>query len=154
MDLLQELIRAVRDARSRHGVPPGKKVELLVVADGTERQIIQDNREMIYRLAHVGELPVDRRAEKPPRAVSILGGTVQAFIPGIVDEGKELERLEKQEEQLSERIASAQNKLANSNFVSRAKPEVVQRERDNLRTNEGRLGTVREQIEQIRLGSA
>ena len=109
---------------------------------------------MIYRLAHVRELQVERQAEKPPRAASIIGGTVQAFIPGIVDLDKELERLEKQQAQLLERIASAQKKLANSQFLSRAKPEIVQRERDNLRTNEGQLGTVKEQIEQSKLGGA
>ena len=154
MDLLQDLIRAVRDSHSHHGVPPGKKVALVVVADGLQREIIQANSQMICRLAHVSQVQVDPQAEKPPEAASVIGGSVQAFIPGIVDTAKELARLRKQQEQLLDRIASAQKKLADSQFLSRAKPQIVQRERESLKANETQLTAVNQQIEQTKLSGA
>ncbi|MCK4850574.1 MAG: class I tRNA ligase family protein, partial [Phycisphaerae bacterium] len=149
MALLQELIRAVRDTRSHHGVPPGKKVELLVVAQGKEKEILQANREIIARLAHIGELRIESEAQKPTGAASVLSGSLQGFIPGIVDAGKELAKLNKQREQLAGRISSAQKKLANENFLSRAKPQVVARERENLKTYQNQLLVIDQQIEQI-----
>ena len=149
MGLLQKLIRAVRDTRSHHGVEPGKKVELLVIAQGKEREILEANRKIISRLAHIGELRVESEAEKPDRAASVLSGSVQGFIPGIVDAGKELAKLNKQREQLAGRISSAQKKLANEDFLSRAKPEVVARERENLKAYQKQLLAVDQQIEQI-----
>jgi valyl-tRNA synthetase len=149
MGLLRELIRALRDTRSHHGVTPGKKVELLVVAKGQDKQILEDNQQTICRLAHISELRVASQAQKPPGAASVLAGSLQAFILGIVDPQKELLKLNKQREQLAGRITTTQKKLANENFVERAKPQVVARERENLKAYQKQLLAVDQQIEQI-----
>ncbi|NIA06785.1 MAG: valine--tRNA ligase [Actinobacteria bacterium] len=154
MDLLQELVRAVRDTRSRHDVTPGKKVELIVSADGAEKEIIQANQEMICRLGHISGVRVQAEAKKPPKAASVIASAVQAFIPGIVDTAKELTRLQKQREQLLQRIASAEKKLNNSQFINRAKPEIVQRERENFAAAKTQIKVVNEQIEQTGAGDA
>ena len=73
---------------------------------------------------------------------------MQAFIAAIVDVDKELAKLQKQRQQLLVRINSAQKKLANDNFVQRAKPEVVERERKSLAACQGQLAAVEEQIKQ------
>ena len=149
MALLQDLIRGLRESRNRHGVTPGKKVELLVVAQGEEKEIIEANREIIGRLAHVGELVVQSEGQKPDQAASVLTGGVQAFIPGIVDSERELAKLGKQREQLVGRITMAQKKLGNENFVNRAKPEIVERERENLKAFQSQLSAIEVQMEQV-----
>ena len=150
MDLLQDLIRAVRDTRSRHGVPPSEKLELLVAAAGPQKDVIDTNTDMICRLARLAKLSVQDSPTKPPRSASIVTGSVQAFIPGIVDSVKESAKLQKQRDQLLARISSAEQKLSNTNFLSRAKPQIVARERGNLATCREQLQAIDEQIEQIK----
>ena len=154
MDLLQDLIRAVRDTRSRHDVTPGQKVELIVAVDRPEKEIIQTNSDMICRLAHISAVRFQDQAEKPADAASVIAGSLQAFIPGIVDSAKELAKLQKEKDQLLQRIASAEKKLANTQFVNRAKPEIVQRERDNLLSSQTQLNAIDAQIQQTNPGNA
>ena len=72
MDLLAKLIRAVRDTRNHHGVVPGAKVELLMIADGKQKEILEGNRQTICRLAHIGQLRVESDAPKPADAAAVL----------------------------------------------------------------------------------
>jgi valyl-tRNA synthetase len=57
----------------------------------------------------------------------------------MVDIGQELERLDKEVDQARQEIALLQGKLANESFVTRAKPEVVEKEREKLATQEERI---------------
>ena len=149
MDLLQELIRAVRDSRSRHAAPPSQKVELLVAATQAERNIIEANSEMVCRLARLSELTVQDQIAKPPKAASIVTASLRAFIPGIVDPAKELAKLHRQRDQLQGRIVSIEKKLANENFLSRAKPEIVDGQRESLAVCQAQLAAVQEQIQEV-----
>jgi len=154
MDLLQELIRAVRDTRSRHDVTPGQNVDLIVAADSREKEIIQANTDMICRLAHISAVQVQDKVQvkvkRPADAASVIAGSLQAFIPGIVDTAKELAKLQKEREQLLHRIASAQKKLSNPQFIDRAKPEIVRSQRDNLLACQTQLNAINDQIQQTR----
>ena len=149
MDLLAKLIRAVRDTRNHHGVVPGTKVELLMIADDKQKEIFEANRQTICRLAHIGKLRVESEALKPAGAAAVLIDELHGFIPGIVDPQKERAKLNKQREQLAGRITMTQKKLANGHFVERAKPEVVARERVNLKACQKQLAAVDEQIKQL-----
>ena len=149
MDLLAKLIRAVRDTRSHHSVKPGQKVELVVIAEGEQKEMLEANAQTICRLAHIGELRVESEAAKIAGAASVLAGELHGFIPGIVDPQKELAKLNKEREQLAVRITMTQKKLANENFLQRAKPEIVARERSNLKAYQKQLAAVDEQIEHL-----
>ena len=84
-----------------------------------------------------------------PKSREVIDAKERFVIPGIVDPKKERAKLNKQREQLAERITLAQKKLANKNFVERAKPQVVARERENLKVYQNQLLAVDQQIEQI-----
>jgi valyl-tRNA synthetase len=62
----------------------------------------------------------------------------------MLDLGKELARLERDTAATEGEIARVQGRLANEAFVSRARPEVVQKERDRLAELEERLARLRE----------
>ncbi len=67
---------------------------------------------------------------------------------------KERERLTKKVDKLRSGIEGSRKKLANENFVSRAKPEVVDRERERLADLESQRRAVREQLERLGDGAA
>jgi valyl-tRNA synthetase len=62
---------------------------------------------------------------------SAVGDGAIIYLPleGIVDIAEEKARLAKQQDELMRVIGGIDKKLSNENFVTRAKPEVVERER-------------------------
>nr|WP_246035542.1 hypothetical protein [Dictyobacter kobayashii] len=73
--------------------------------------------------------------------MSLLAGAVEIYLPlaGLLDLGKELERLEKEIAQATQESERIKSKLSNQNFVTRAKPEVVEKEREKLVAQEERI---------------
>ena len=82
-------------------------------------------------LCHRQEATQQAAVPECPQAVLELVATVL-----------EQARLTKQREQLLERIAVSQHKLANAAFLSKASPEVVQKERERLAECETQLENV------------
>src|SRR5436305_11574727 len=80
--------------------------------------------------------------QKPEQAMSLLAGSVEIYLPlaGLLDIGKELERLDKELASAQQEMARLQTKLSNENFVTKARPEVVEREREKLLAQEERVG--------------
>jgi valyl-tRNA synthetase len=85
-------------------------------------------------------------AQKPDQSMSLLAGPIEIYLPlaGMLDLGKELQRLDKEIAQAQQEIARVSGKLANESFVTRARPEVVEQERAKLTAQEERLGKLQE----------
>jgi valyl-tRNA synthetase len=62
-------------------------------------------------------------------SATVEGVDVHLPIGDLVDEAKELARLEREETKLRDQLDKLEQRLGNPNFVERAKPEVVERER-------------------------
>src|SRR5260370_998789 len=88
-------------------------------------------------------IPEDQR---PAESVGALGARVEIYLPlaGLLDISKELERLDKEIAQAQQEIVRLQGKGANEAFVSRAKPEVVEKEREKLAAQEERIGKLKD----------
>ncbi len=78
--------------------------------------------------------------------MSLLAGQVEIYLPlaGLLDIGKELGRLDKEIDQAQQEIVRLQGKLANEAFVAKAKPEVVEKEREKLAAQEERIGKLKD----------
>ena len=83
--------------------------------------------------------------------MALLAGAVEIYLPlaGMIDIGKELERLDKEIAQTQQEQSRLQSKLANENFVSRAKPEVVAKDRQKLGEQEERLSKLTARREEL-----
>lgn len=148
--IAQEIIIALRTARSEMNVPPNARLQLIV--RGTPEKpvvaLIQDPviANYIKHLAKISEIIIDSEHEKPPHAsVAIVRGT-EFFIPleGIIDIEAESQRLTKEIQRLEKFLKSTSAKLSNENFLNKAPKEVIERERDKEKTN-------REQLKKLRL---
>ena len=80
-------------------------------------------------------------AVKPEQAMSLLADRIEIYLPlaGMLDIAKELERIDKEIAQAEQERSRLQGKLANQNFIAKAKPEVVEKEREKLAAQEDRL---------------
>jgi valyl-tRNA synthetase len=144
--LLQEIIVRIRDARNQANVEPAKRVQVILAA-GSQIEMLKAQAPLIEFLARAEKPQLHAQlAAKPEQAMSLLAGGVEIYLPlaGMLDITKELARLDKESAATEQEIARGQGKLANESFVTRAKPEVVQKERDRLVELEERLSKLRE----------
>ncbi len=139
--LLQEVITRIRDARNQMGVEQARRIPV-IMAVGDEMAMFSAQAPVIEFLARTEKPQLFVELEqKPQQAVSLLAGTIEVYLPlaGMLDLAKELERLDKEIAQAHQEIARLQGKLANENFVTRAKAEVVEKEREKLAAQEERV---------------
>jgi valyl-tRNA synthetase len=144
--LLQEVITRIRDARNQVNIEPARRVPVIMAA-GNQLAMLHAQTPLIEFLARTEKPQLYAQlAQKPEQSMSLLAGPVEIYLPlaGLLDISKELERLDKEIAQAQQEIARLQGKLANEAFVSKAKPEVVQKEREKLAIQEERVGKLKE----------
>ena len=144
--LLQEVITRIRDARNQMSVEPARRVPVIIAA-GNHVTMLEAQAPLIEFLARTDRPQLHAQlAQKPEQAMSLLAGSVEIYLPlsGLLDISKELERLDKEIAQAQQEILRLQGKLANEAFVTKAKPEVVEKEREKLVAQEERIGKLKE----------
>jgi len=143
--LVQEVITRIRDARNQMNVEPGRRIPV-IMAVGEAQKVFEEQSPVIEFLARTEKPRLYKVLEqKPEQAMSLLAGNVEVYLPlaGMLDLGKEMERLDKEIGQAQQDIVRVQSKLANENFVARAKAEVVEKEREKLVVQEERIGKLK-----------
>ncbi|MBL7190479.1 valine--tRNA ligase [bacterium] len=135
MTFIQSVIGAVRNLRAEMNVPPMKMAELVMMGDAEAQDLLEKHISYLTTLARVDRV---MRADKKPRpAVSAIIGGLEIFLPlgDLIDVEAEKNRLMSEKEKLMNRIAGLEKKLDNPNFINKAKPEVVDYEREKLQGN-------------------
>jgi valyl-tRNA synthetase len=131
---LRELVRLIRGARADNNVEPGKWITA-VLSTGDKTDFINEQKAILCFLARLdeNELVVAETAVAPEQALTISLGEITAYLPlaGMVDLGKERERLSKELADLEQQIQRVSG-LLNSPFAQKAPEAVVQKERDKL----------------------
>ncbi len=142
--LLQEVITRIRDARNQVNIEPARRVPVIMAA-GNQLTMLEAQAPLIEFLARTEKPQLYAQlAQKPEQSMSLLAGPVEIYLPLVLDISKELGRLDKEIAQAQQEIARLQGKLANEAFVSKAKPEVVEKEREKLAAQEERVGKLKE----------
>jgi valyl-tRNA synthetase len=146
--ILMDLVRGIRNARAEYQVVPGQRISA-VIDPGSRRDLIETHRALFARLCNVERIALlGPDAAAPDKAATIVTADVTAYLPlaDLVDLDAERERLARELDNLDQQFARAQGLLQNENFVTRAKPDVVQRERDKLAALDASRQAVQERL--------
>jgi valyl-tRNA synthetase len=149
--LLQEVIARIRDARNQMNVEPSRRIPVLL-AVGEHLETVEQQTPLIEFLARTEQPQLHTElATKPEQAMTLLADRIEIYLPlaGMLDIAKELERIDKEITQAQQERDRLQGKLANQNFVAKAKPEVVEKEREKLAAQEERLGKLTARREEL-----
>jgi len=130
--LIGEIIRSIREMRSLHNIPPSRRVAALIRAEGPGAAVLEHLRALILNMAGLESLQIAPDVERPATAASHAAAGMEIYIPGLIDSGKEKERLASKRAKLAEDLRKTEAKLANEGFVGRAPADVVERERAKL----------------------
>jgi valyl-tRNA synthetase len=138
MTFFQDVVVAVRNIRSEMNVPPAKLVPVGIRADGDEARQLEEMKPVLCALARIGELTVAATYTKPQHVASTVAGgaEIHVLLEGVIDLEAERQRLRKDLAKIEEALARSRRKLDNQDFLERAKPEVVDQERQRQRQRE------------------
>jgi valyl-tRNA synthetase len=130
MATIKDLIVKIRNVRTEYNVEPGKRITALAAS---ETELLTTNATIFARLCNVER--IDRlTGAAPDQVATVVSGEATLYLPlgGLVDFAAERERLNKELANLTTQITATESKLNNEGFVSRARPDVVARERAKL----------------------
>jgi valyl-tRNA synthetase len=132
MDWVVRLVSTVRAVRSEMNVPPAAQISLLLkdpLPESARR--IERHRDLILRLARLSEArAVEGDAPKGAVQAVLDEATIVLPLDEVIDLGQEKARLAREVAKLEGEIDKIARKLANEQFLAKAKPEVVEEQRE------------------------
>ncbi|HYN35595.1 MAG TPA: class I tRNA ligase family protein, partial [Actinomycetota bacterium] len=134
MRRFQDLVSGIRRLRAEHGIDAAKRIKVTVAAKGYTDEIseLQDALLSLARLEEV-EL-VDQLAAGSDQVTTITPEGIEASVRlgDVIDLEVERQRLTKRISELDKEVSRAEGKLSNKEFVSKAPPPVVEKEKGKL----------------------
>jgi valyl-tRNA synthetase len=149
--LVQDVVAAIRQFRSMHGISPAVKFEATAAVPAWGRSAVESLSERIQRLAGVTPFTVvDPLADKPRGwiALTLTDGFVH-LPPGLFDTTAETARLIKQRNDVAALLARSTAKLENEGFLAKAHEDVVVAEREKHATLSSRYDQIVAQLAEL-----
>lgn len=152
MTLFKGLVTSARNIRAQYRINPSTQIELWIKTPPGDPMNIEGMTEGIRQLARADRIEHGPKIVKKKGCASSPLGTHEVIIPlaGILDITAEIVRLQKEIEKLSSEIGVVGKKLANENFVKKARAEVVDRVRAREQTLQAELARIEESLDLIR----
>ncbi len=135
MELVMDVIRAIRNIRGELNVPPGKRIKVVLDCKSEHAvQAIKAGRVYIISLARVEDLLVGVAVERPEQASTQVAGEIEVLIPltDLINVAEEEARLSKEIEKVRKDVDFFTKKLSNKKFVANAPPQVLEKDREKL----------------------
>lgn len=144
--LLRDVIRGIRNVRSKYNVAPSKTLEAHIKAAADATATLTAMQVHILNLCNLNRVEIAPAVERPKLAATQVVGDIEMYVVGVLDPHKERERLTTQKTKLLKKLAPTEKKLANQKFLERAPAEVIEGERQKLRDMQGQLEAIEEHL--------
>ena len=151
IQILMDVITAIRNIRASLNVSPGKEASLTIRGDDKKCNMLRSNENYLQRLAKLDDIQSGEKAEKPAQSATAVVQGMELFVPlsGLIDLSKEIDRLERQIQDMNGRLNAVSQKLGNKKFVERAPENVISHERDKMQKYESDLSKLQKNLEAL-----
>ena len=132
MNFIIEAIKSLRNLRAEMNVPPSRKAKIIALASKEAEASFKSGVTYFEKLASASQVEfITSKENLEDNLVSLVVSGGELFMPllDLVDKEKELERLNKEKEKLSNEIERVDKKLSNEKFLSKAPEAVVNEEK-------------------------
>jgi valyl-tRNA synthetase len=153
---LQDLVVAIRNLRAEMNVSPGKPVRVVLRGDARQISVIRRLDDQLRPLARIESIEYASDGERPAVAASAVVRGTEVFLPleGLIDLDSERNRLKKQADKTTDDVESLRKKLRNQDFLRKARPDVVDREKQRLVDLEETLAKLQRARENLKSAEA
>jgi len=152
MGLLISTVRAVRNARAELSIAPSLPLDATAVAENDAAWVLKDNMVALETLARVRSLGFASKPPTEPGVITLpIAPGLDLYLPlaGVIDFEKEKARIVTELASIEKDLARVDAKLSNPMFVSKAAPDIVEKDRnlqaellDRKAKLEGRIGSL------------
>ncbi len=151
IELVCEVVGAIRSSRARYGISPKTALPVAVKAASHDVELLVAQSSLVCALANVEDLAVSADAVKPAEASVSLGSGIEVYtiLSGHVDFSAEKARLEKEQGKVAKDVAKLEKKLSNPGFLAKAAPEIVAKDKAKLEELSDKLARLQSQIAEL-----
>jgi len=152
MDVVMDVIKAIRNIRAEKGVPPGRQITAVLHCRGEAHAILTEYEAYVRALARVGTYRVEPTGSpKPERAATAVAAGVEVFLPlaDLVDVQEEIARLKKELNSVLADLERSSARLNNPGFIEKAPAHVVEGARKRHAELEETAAKIRARLEEL-----
>ncbi|MBI4527968.1 MAG: valine--tRNA ligase [Deltaproteobacteria bacterium] len=149
---LIEIIRAIRNLRSEMNCPPSKQVKVILSGPETTLAFVRAQEPYVKVLARAASVEYLSDGERPKGAATAVVQNTEIYLPfgDMIDLDEEKARLSKEVRKVEEKLSRVQTKLANRQFLDKAREEVIRKEREKAEQFREKITTLTRSLERIR----
>ncbi len=151
LQVLIDVIKAIRKLRVDQGIEPGKPVEV-TLCSSAHHKLFSDMGEHIKRMARVSSLGIENSSKKPGECVSTFLTDVEVHLSleGLLDPEKEKQVLSSELENLTKYVANIEGRLQNPQFASKAPAAIVEAERAKVTEAKGKIAKIAARLKEVK----
>jgi valyl-tRNA synthetase len=157
---IQAVVNGIRTVRADMNVPPSKRADVHVRVESASlsealsaslSEALEMHQNYIKELGRIREFFVGSNIKRPSLSGSTVIKDAEIFIPlkDLIDVNRERARLEKDLRQVRNQLDKIARKLENPEFLAKAAPEVVDRERQKKTDFENMADKINANLEQL-----
>lgn len=153
MDVLKGVIDTIRKIRGEINIQPNIRTDAYLKANG-KKELLMRYTPYIVELAKIRNLFFTEKEIREKCAVDVASN-VEIYIPlaNVIDVDKEMLRIDKEIKKLDEELEKVFKKLNNRDFLDKAPPEVIEKNRETmeeLKNKRSKLVVSKKRLEAIR----
>jgi len=152
MGLIMGVIGAIRNLRSELNVPPSKLVEAVLHSQNRKAlKALEQNQLYMASLARAGKMTFQTGGEKPKGSATAVAEDVEIYVPlkGLINLDDEEKRIQKEIAKIAEELSRINLKLHNEEFLRKARPEAVLKEKEKAKTLVEKQAKFEEGLERV-----
>jgi valyl-tRNA synthetase len=152
MQMVMDLILAIRNIRGEMNIAPSLQIEVIVKVETRELgEHLEKSAGYAKTLARIKDLRIGVSEAKPKSVATavITGAEVYVPLEGILDLTQERDRLQKEIVKISKDIEVFSKKLSNKNFVDKAPKEVVEKDTAKLEEFKVKRGKLEQSLNML-----
>jgi len=151
MGFFIEVTRAIRNLRSEMNCSPSKDVKVMLFGLESSLEFLRSHEAYLCALARAATVEYLAKGERPKGAATAVVQDTEIYLPleGMINLGEERERLVKEVGKVEEELSRVRKKLGNHEFLSKAKEEVIQREREKSERFEEKMRTLQRSLQRL-----
>ena len=145
-------ITGIRNVRGEMDLPFSRELDVTIQSEKEAiRRTIEENSDLVKRLARVARLGVEQPGKRPSSAATTIieGATVIVPLEGVIDVEKESKRLQKAIDKVNAELQPVVKKLGNEGFLNKAPRDVVDKVKAKQALLNEKLGKLQATLEKI-----
>lgn len=150
--ILQDVVTQIRVQRAENGVPLDKKCKVILKSsESLVASAVKDFEFSILQLARLESIEVNTNytGEKTDSVGAFRFGEVILPLAGMIDFEKERARIDKELQKLIQEEEKLASKLGNENFIAKANPDVIEKEKEKLKNVRDKKEVLQKGLEKL-----